>query len=331
MLTLPLPLIVALILGFLATRRLLEGDRSGLFLGLLLVCALQALIVSLTQHYGVGGLRAVQPVTATLAPVLAWLSFQSAALRPPSVARDWVHGLSPVFLGLCVAVAPQLIDVALPLIFAGYAVAMFVVLRRGEVMERARLAAGPVPRRLWTAIAVMLLLSAASDVLISVAFGLGYGAWPPIIVSIFTSVTLLGIGLVSLSPNVETDPEPEAPDAADAAAPTEEEIALIARLDAHMVSARPYLDPDLTLARLARQLHVPIKQLSAAINRHKGENVSRYVNRFRVTDACERLRAGATVTEAMLASGFNTKSNFNREFARVAEQTPSAFVASLVR
>ena len=191
---------------------------------------------------------------------------------------------------LCVAVAPQLIDVALPLIFAGYAVAMFGVLRRGEVMQRAKLAAGPAPRRLWTAIAVMLLLSAASDVLISVAFGLGYAAWRPIIVSIFTSVTLLGIGLVSLSPDVETDPEPEAPEEV---SPSEEEIGLITRLDAHMAAARPYLDPDLTLARLARQLHVPIKQLSAAINRHKGENVSRYVNWFRVMDACERLRDGA--------------------------------------
>ena len=79
MLTLPLPLIVALNLGFLAIRRLSNGDRFGLFLGLLLVCALQSLIVALTQHYGVTGLRAVQPVTATLAPVLAWLSFQSSA------------------------------------------------------------------------------------------------------------------------------------------------------------------------------------------------------------------------------------------------------------
>ena len=48
MLTLPLPLIVGLILGFLAIRRLSDGDRFGLFLGLLLVCALQSLIVALT-------------------------------------------------------------------------------------------------------------------------------------------------------------------------------------------------------------------------------------------------------------------------------------------
>ena len=91
---------------------------------------------------------------------------------------------------------------------------------------------------------------------------------------------------------------------------------------------RPYLDPDLTLARLARRLHVPIKQLSAAINLVKGENVSRYVNGFRIRAARTSLEEGETVTEAMLSSGFNTKSNFNREFARVTGQSPSAFLHS---
>jgi AraC-like DNA-binding protein len=37
------------------------------------------------------------------------------------------------------------------------------------------------------------------------------------------------------------------------------------------------------------------------------------------------LGQGENVTAAMLASGFNTKSNFNREFLRVTGKTPSAF------
>ena len=35
------------------------------------------------------------------------------------------------------------------------------------------------------------------------------------------------------------------------------------------------------------------------------------------------MEGGAGVTDAMLASGFNTKSNFNREFRRVTGRTPS--------
>ena len=105
----------------------------------------------------------------------------------------------------------------------------------------------------------------------------------------------------------------------------EADEALVARLDTLLEGRRLCLDPELTLARLARALHVPVKQLSAAINRSTGGNVSRHVNGYRIREACRALEAGASVTEAMLASGFNTKSNFNREFRRVTGRTPSAW------
>jgi AraC-like DNA-binding protein len=80
------------------------------------------------------------------------------------------------------------------------------------------------------------------------------------------------------------------------------------------------------LARLARKLIVPAKQLSAAINRTKGENVSRYINRQRIEEACRLLSTGQSITVAMLDSGFNTKSNFNREFLRVKGSNPSTWL-----
>ena len=89
-----------------------------------------------------------------------------------------------------------------------------------------------------------------------------------------------------------------------------------------------YLDPDLTLARLARRMTLPAKQVSAAVNRVTGENVSRLINGYRIRHACERLAAGDGVTTAMLASGFNTKSNFNREFLRVTGMSPSRWTSA---
>ena len=84
-----------------------------------------------------------------------------------------------------------------------------------------------------------------------------------------------------------------------------------------------HLDPNLTLVRLARRLHLPEKRLSSAVNRATGGNVSRHVNAWRIRHACKLIEAGSPVTEAMLESGFNTKSNFNREFKRVTGTAPS--------
>lgn len=327
MLTLPIPLVVALVLGFLALRHALAGDRSILFLVFLATCGLQALVISLTQHYGLSIFRPMQLATAVALPPLAWLTFQSAALRPFDRKRDWLHLLGPGFTAFCTVFAPVTLDVVLPALFVGYGATILVRVRTDEALPLARLGAGPRPARIWKGVGLLLVFSALLDVLIAVALRLGHAEWRPLIISIFTSFTLLGIGLLSLSRDADGTTE----DSAGAAAPeaprqSEEDAELISRLDALMQRDRPYLDPDLTLTRLARRLHVPIKHLSAAINRATGENVSRYVNGFRVRNACALLDGGDTVTEAMLGSGFNTKSNFNREFARVTGQSPSAFI-----
>ncbi|MCG8595591.1 MAG: AraC family transcriptional regulator [Kiloniellales bacterium] len=328
MLTLPIPLVVALILGFLFVRHLIAADRSLPFLILLAACVIQALVISLTQHYGLSILTVIQPVTAVAAPPLAWFTFQSTALRPLDPKRDGVHLLGPAFTAFCTLFAPQTLDIVLPTIFAGYGIAILIRLRHEGALPLARLEAGPLPVRIWNAVGVLLILSALSDILITVALGLGYVDLRPLIISVFTSFTLFGIGLLSLSRNAEGAVEDKHGHAEPQYAPTEEDTALIARLDEFMEKDHPYLDPDLTLTRLARRLQVPVKQLSAAINRAKGENVSRLVNGYRIRHACEQLANGETVTSAMLNSGFNTKSNFNREFARVVGQSPSAFLRS---
>ncbi len=321
MLTLPIPLVVALILGFLAVRHAVLGDRSLLFLMLMAACAVQALVISLSQHYGLSQLSLVQPITAVITPPLAWLTFQSAALRRFDLRRDAIHALVPAFTAFCAFFATITLDAVLPVIFAAYGIAILLRLRAEGSLPMARLDAGPLPARIWKAIGVLLILSSLSDVLIAVAIGAGYPDLQPLIISIFTSFTLLGIGLLSLSRDAEGSDESEAIDVEPG--PSEKDEAIITRLDALMEKDQPYLDPDLTLVRLAHRLHVPIKQLSAAINIAKGENVSRYVNGFRVRHACHLLSAGNSVTDSMLKSGFNTKSNFNREFARVMGQSPT--------
>lgn len=117
---------------------------------------------------------------------------------------------------------------------------------------------------------------------------------------------------------------PAEPDDRDLAA-TEADLAILARLDGLMAERAHYLDPELSLSRRSRRLGLPLKQLSGAINRAKGDNVSRYINKARIAAAQRLLADGKTVTEAMFAAGFNTRSNFDREFLRVTGRTPSAW------
>jgi AraC-like DNA-binding protein len=101
---------------------------------------------------------------------------------------------------------------------------------------------------------------------------------------------------------------------------------MMATLDAFMNDKHVYTDSNLTLARVARRLSVPARDVSTAINRTTGENFSRYINGFRVRHAQGALReTELPITEVMFDAGFVSKSSFNTEFRRVTGRTPSQF------
>ena len=331
MLVLPLPLIVALVLGFLFARAMIARNRPSLFSTLLLVCALQNLIVALGQYYGLPSALKLQPLLAACIPPLAWLAYVSASVRPIVPTRDWSHLLGPAFVFFCALFAPVTLDAVIILIFLGYGCAMLASLHtHRNALPLANLDAGAIPQRIWTVISLALLVSALTDILIAYAFQTGYSGWAQKIISAGSAAALLTIGVLSLSPNLQTgEPEHASDEPIDETkvpqAVSREDTDLVERLDELLEAKQLFLDPALTLNRLAQRLRVPAKQLSSAINRVSGENVSRYINAHRIRYACTLLEQGANVTTAMLESGFNTKSNFNREFARLTGRTPSTW------
>ena len=323
--SLPLPLVSALVLAFLLAVLLLRRGPPGFFVALVGLCAVQAAVIALAQHYGIAAFRSLQPVTAAAIPPLAWAAFQFSAVRRPRLPHDLAHLAGPVLVAAASVAMPALLDALIPGLFLGYGGMILLAAWRGaDGLPRLPFEVGDTPGLVWKVIALSLIVSALGDGLIAAAAMGGRADWLPWIVAIGSSLTLLAVGglvVVRSLERGERDPVPKDPPIPD---DLEADKQLMARLDALLESRRLYLDPELTLTRLARALHVPVKRLSVAINRSTGGNVSRHVNAYRIRDACRALEGGASVTDAMLASGFNTKSNFNREFRRVTGWTPSA-------
>ena len=328
MIALPVPLIVALLLVFLFVRSVLFEKTTPLLGALLLACAVQSVVVSIVHYYGVTELRLVQPITASVIPALAWVAFLEGGVHQRFQRSDIWHLAAPIVMAGVVTIAPMLIDALLGGLFVGYGLAILLVLhRQRNELAHTRLASGPVPALIWRVIAIALIISAASDALISATLQLGAKDAPGIILSIFSSLALLAIGFLALSPAIalaqdddqqgQTEPNTTNQD------PDIPVTEIMEQLEELVSREKLYLDPDLTLARIARRLGYPLKQVSTAINAVTGENVSRYINKHRIDHACRALDAGENVTNTMLASGFNTKSNFNREFLRITGKTPS--------
>ena len=105
------------------------------------------------------------------------------------------------------------------------------------------------------------------------------------------------------------------------------------RIQRYMEIKKPYLDPDLTLPKLAESLGVPAHHLSQVINEMHGKNFFDFINQFRVEEVKRKIQDPDFQNYSLLGiameSGFNSKSAFNRVFKNLTGSTPSKFRDSL--
>ncbi|WP_167605311.1 helix-turn-helix domain-containing protein [Maribellus sediminis] len=96
-----------------------------------------------------------------------------------------------------------------------------------------------------------------------------------------------------------------------------------------MASDEPFLDPALTLHTLAKECHIPSRELSILINHHLNKHFFDFVNEYRIEKAMELLtspdRKEYTVLEILYEVGFNSKSSFNTAFKKHTGFTPTEY------
>lgn len=88
-------------------------------------------------------------------------------------------------------------------------------------------------------------------------------------------------------------------------------------------------DPQLTLTTLAAALDTSPRTLSRTLNEGLGVSFNDFINRLRVDEAVQRLRASNApdVLRVALDVGFASKASFNRAFKRHTGTTPSGIKA----
>lgn len=333
----PLPFVLSLLLLILLARTLQQGGmRFGLTAAFIAGCAILMCVVGLRWTFDVPALRFLQPIIAAALPPLAWTAF--AGLARPSGPRWWLHGL-PVLLVLVLSSLWQRVqlpvDLVLALIFFSYGTALLRLAFTGpDTLVDARLTDAASARKAALFVGGMLLLSGLVDLAIAADFDLYGGRHAITIVSIANMLTLpvIAYAIMIIGRSQPGAIEPRAPAAAEPTSPPQalpdpdEDARTLSRIERLMQEQKLYRDPDLTLTRLARRAGLPARQISGAINRAHGRNVSQVVNEYRIAEA-QRLLKGTDqpVTTIMFDCGFQTKSNFNREFARVTGMTPSDY------
>lgn len=339
MIAIPLPFVIALLLSILAVVLFIRRDESTqsafVFIAL---CALTTTVVGLRWTFDFPGLRVLQPVLASCIPVTAWYCFSSAHKRHQF--HSW-HLLPPIIVALSAVTYPfwrPPIDPILTSLYLSYGIALIhASYKASSIPEQVRFSDIDRALKAERIAGFMLLISALIDGALAIDFSFFSGAHALNILTIGHALLLPILALAVIMVSLSVAPAAKEIAEHDKAAEeikekpnhqlTDDEVKdIVNRIDSLLTAKELFLDPDLTLDRLARKACIPARQISAAINQAHGRNVSQVVNEYRIERAKTLLlTSDKSITQVYLDSGFQTKSNFNREFTRITQQTPSAF------
>ncbi|MBA8901153.1 AraC family transcriptional regulator [Phyllobacterium sp. P30BS-XVII] len=338
MLFVPLPFVVAVLLVVLLIQMIRRNDGSvtnPFFLALISVYALQSVVIGVRWGYNMLEILPLQAVLAVIIATLAWLSFEGLRTERPPTKRPLLllHVLPTLLIIGLIAFWPAPISLTIIVIFAGYGIALCRLAWRGpDALGSSRLDGVISAYRALQITAFAIASSAIIDVVISWDFAESGGTHSGRIVAIGNVLAMLVLGAaatVAGTSRPEERIDTSAEEGALPVAPSGEDTDIATALDSLMQSRELYRDVDLNLNRLARKMGLSARQVSTAVNRVKAMSVSQYVNDFRVKEACRLLAdTELSVTNVMFDAGFQTKSNFNREFLRVTGLSPKAWRAN---
>lgn len=109
----------------------------------------------------------------------------------------------------------------------------------------------------------------------------------------------------------------------------------LAKLRHAMEVDKLYLDPELTVSKVAAHVGISSKTISSLLNQHVEKSFNDFVNGYRVQQVQEKLIAQShenlTIYGIALEAGFNSQATFQRAFKNIAGMSPREYINQQLR
>lgn len=113
------------------------------------------------------------------------------------------------------------------------------------------------------------------------------------------------------------------------ASSTTEDIRVMQQIQDYVIVKKNYLDAELSLEKMSKELNINRTYLSSAINNVMGKNFNAYVNEYRISEAIRMFNDPACddlpIDSIYLSSGFNNKRSFYIYFKKITGIPPGEY------
>jgi len=300
----------------------------GMFAGLFCLMALEATLVGLRFAYGFFDLLSLQRVLPVWVAPAVHLAFRALTETGATFRRRFLfHALVAAAVSVAMALPVGIVGYVDALIAASFMVYTLALIRLWlEGPDRFSEAPTTLGGFLHRLLLVAIFAMAANlfvDVWIALLFAQARQDAAAQAVSVASLVFLAAaILLVVLSMRTRRTKRKKGGSEEEGQA----EAQLVETARRLLIDQGLFRDPGLTLTRLARRAGVPDRELSKAVNKVTGVNVSQFVNQVRLEEAARLLReTDDPVTRIQEQVGFLTRSNFYREFRKSHGEAPGTF------
>jgi len=115
--------------------------------------------------------------------------------------------------------------------------------------------------------------------------------------------------------------------------PEEKDQAFVKSLLEFMEKEKPYLEPELSIAKLSSQLHVKSEYLSEILNNTLHQTFFDFINQYRVEEfkkqSADEANRHLSIMGIAYDCGFNSKASFYRAFKKFEKVSPSAYIGQV--
>jgi AraC-like DNA-binding protein len=110
---------------------------------------------------------------------------------------------------------------------------------------------------------------------------------------------------------------------------------MVHQLENLMLEEQLYLDPEISITKLARQLNTNDKYLSQLFNQQLNSTFNDYINSMRIIEACRMMTSTGkqvkSIDQIAEDAGFRSRSAFYSAFKKYTGVTPAFFMKSNMR